>query len=705
MAVAPVTGFRKLRDDIVTVRQETPEGILFIVKDPGARRYYKFEENEYAVIECFRGASSLEEVRKRFASVHPGKHLELNSAREFEAALQEMGLLERTLAERNLMVMEKVRDARRKRAGGENGGNLFFITFPAIDPDRIMNRIHPYLKFFWQPWFVVLCLAAMGVMAGIFMAHWGPILRSSIDFYNFRQKTGLDLVQFMGLMFVLVMLHEFAHGMTCKHFGGEVHEIGFVLFYFTPAFYCDVNDAYLFPKKSHKLWVTFAGVYIELLVCSIATFIWLGSRPDSVLHDLSYKAILFTGISSVAFNVNPLVKLDGYYALMDYLEIPNLRERAFGYIGHLLKSRVLRMKTERPITTRRQRRIFVIYGTLALAYTVSMLGIIFGLAWNWIDSFFPGWGLLLALGLVLLMLRKVLLKIAGFLRKLWNENREARMRGRGLVMLSGGTAATLALLLFPRFPVIVRCDVVLEPEHVVFLATRADGIVEKILAGEGDRVRRGEELAVLRNEDLKLHLENAEREKAMADSLARARRSEGRAAEAVEAERRWEELSDRMEDLRRQAESLEVISPVEGVLLTPGVEDRVGMYRNAGEPVLEVGVVGRMRVLIRVSEWDVRWISTGQEVRVHLDAFPFRCFRGRVQSVSPAGFDAPGGVAEKTLEVTTSHRSFEVRAILSNPEGLLLPGMVGKARVYTKSSSVAERILQASLDMARSAVW
>ena len=139
-----------------------------------------------------------------------------------------------------------------------------------------------------------------------------------------------DVVLLVLLMFMIDMLHEFGHGMTCKNFGGEVHEIGFVLFYFTPAYYCDVNDAYLFPKKSHKLWVTFAGAYIELVLCSAATFVWLMARPDSFLSDLCYKIMLYTGFSTIVFNINPLVKLDGYYVLMDWLDIPDLRERAFG---------------------------------------------------------------------------------------------------------------------------------------------------------------------------------------------------------------------------------------------------------------------------------------------------------------------------------------------------------------------------------------
>src|SRR5207249_5184560 len=75
------------------------------------------------------------------------------------------------------------------------------------------------------------------------------------------------------VVFCVVTLHEFAHGLTCCHFGGKVKEVGFMLIYFQPAFYCDVSDSWMFPSKRQRMWVTFEGVYFQLFFWMLITII------------------------------------------------------------------------------------------------------------------------------------------------------------------------------------------------------------------------------------------------------------------------------------------------------------------------------------------------------------------------------------------------------------------------------------------------
>ena len=82
------------------------------------------------------------------------------------------------------------------------------------------------------------------------------------------------LVEWLVVVFVSILIHELGHGFTCKHFGGEVHELGFMLIYLQPAFYCDVSDAWSFPEKRARLWVTAAGSWIQLVVASLAAIVW-----------------------------------------------------------------------------------------------------------------------------------------------------------------------------------------------------------------------------------------------------------------------------------------------------------------------------------------------------------------------------------------------------------------------------------------------
>lgn len=376
---------------------------------------------------------------------------------------------------------------------------------------------------------------------------------------------------------------------------------------------------------------------------------------------------------------------------------------------------------------------------------MAILCLVFGLAWNWLDGFFPGWGAPMALGLVFLIMRKRLRPFADALRRWWLDKREGWMTRRGWVMVSGGATAAVALLVFPRFAVTVRSPVVLEPERRVYLSARAEGFVADVLRREGERVRRGERLAVLRNEELALLVQATGNRATLAESRARASRAEGRAAEALKAEREARELKERMEELRSQMSSLELRAPGDGVVLTPRVEDLLGTYRKAGEPVLELGLTRRMRATVRVSEWDIRWVRPGQSVSLHLDAFPFRPFSGKVHAVAPAASGRPvgvadGGTAEQGMasrraagegrrgewgadkgivgeglagegapgedsEELRPHRTFEAHVLLENPDGLLRPGMAGTAKIYSHPRSIAERALRVSADWVRSVVW
>src|SRR5262249_31777326 len=134
-------------------------------------------------------------------------------------------------------------------------------------------------------------------------------------------------------------LHEFAHGLTCKRHGGEVHEVGFLMLLLMPCLYCNLSDAWLFPEKSKLLWVTVARAYFELLLWALPVFAWRLTMADTLVHRLAFLVLSACGIQTL-FNFNPLIKLDGYYLLSDWLEVPNLQQRALtdfkGWLRRLL---------------------------------------------------------------------------------------------------------------------------------------------------------------------------------------------------------------------------------------------------------------------------------------------------------------------------------------------------------------------------------
>ena len=126
---------------------------------------------------------------------------------------------------------------------------------------------------------------------------------------------------------VTKVIHEFGHGLTCKHFGGECHEMGVMLLVLTPCLYCNVSDSWMLPNKWHRAWIGAAGMYVEIVIASICTFLWWFSEPG-LLHQLCLSTMFVCSVSTMMFNANPLLRYDGYYILADLMEIPNLRQKA-----------------------------------------------------------------------------------------------------------------------------------------------------------------------------------------------------------------------------------------------------------------------------------------------------------------------------------------------------------------------------------------
>ena len=228
----------------------------------------------------------------------------------------------------------------------------------AIDPDRFFDRIIGRLAFFFTPWFIALSLAALATALAITLSNWNEIVGDVSRLYRFDAL----LLAWITVLTVTTA-HEFAHGLTCKHFGGSVHEIGLLLLYFQPAFYCNVSDAWLFSKKSQRLWVTFAGAYLEIVVWSVATVIWRLTEPDTWINFMALVVMATSGIKSL-FNMNPLIKLDGYYlrAITSGAE----SQTAILRVPKALARRVWRSRPTGTVVAARERRIYLIYGVLAL---------------------------------------------------------------------------------------------------------------------------------------------------------------------------------------------------------------------------------------------------------------------------------------------------------------------------------------------------
>ncbi|HYE63983.1 MAG TPA: efflux RND transporter periplasmic adaptor subunit [Pyrinomonadaceae bacterium] len=558
-----------------------------------------------------------------------------------------------------------------------------------------------------------------------------------------------DILMFIGVLSVVIIFHENGHGLTCKRYGGEVHELGFMLIYFMPAFYANVSDAWTFQSKAAKLWVTFAGAFVELIICSIATFVWYFSSPGYFTHDLAFTFMLVAGLSSIAVNMNPLIKLDGYFALVDYVEIPSLSEDAAKYVSALARKYIFRVPVNIPDYKPRIKRILFIYGVLSFFYKIFILTFTLFLFYRIINFFFPESGVFIFPFIAYRLLRKRLRAPLNGIRFLYADKKELLRRPKGLVIAGAVLAVVVGLFVLLPLPYSHQATFVIEPAERISVRAVTEGFIGSVLVKEGDRVQRGALLAVMHDADLEQKRRALQSQIAVLDRTILVQRAGGATAESQVEQRRRAQVSDHLAETEARLSQLSVRAPADGIIVTPKIEDKVGLMLREGDEFCQMATTGTPQARVRIDDWDLEDVRVGARASLRLNAAPGREINGRVVSLSPAselhqrlsstaGQDSENVGTEKTYEggvtrargeknKTTKKQSAREQAEAAADEATspfeapltrfdalieveahtaeIKPGMSGEAKIYGPKQSLAVIIWRGVRDWFRLRIW
>jgi len=446
-----------------------------------------------------------------------------------------------------------------------------------------------------------------------------------------------------------------------------------MLFYFEPAFFCNVNDAWTFPDLKARLWVTAAGSWAQMVVASVAAIVWYVVTPGTVISSICLSAVVMGGITSVLMNLNPLVPLDGYYALSDWLEVPNLRHRAMTHLNWAIKSKVLRLDVPMPAADEREQRIFLIYGGLATAYILSLFFFVAGVVYGWFDRWLGATGVVLFLIAVWLLARNAIRNIGRSLREVWLERRAGVSRVWGSHRALAGAGAAVILLLGAVVPwsITVSGPYTVAPVAQLAMVAPDSGVIFQLLAPEGAVVEPGAPVVQIRNLSLEREAEASAR---AADSLAaretqaRARGAEGEVARLAAA--RGVEAA-RAAGLRRRLDDLILRAPVRALILSARTDTLAGLRVSLGDTLLTLGRADSVEVRIALEAAGAPLVRQGQRTRLIGYTDPPAEITTTLGSVAAT---APGGAIEGRAHLRASPA--------------WRPGMTGQASVLVRQASV-----------------
>ncbi len=694
----------RVRPDVVIIRIPAKEDPYVVVKDPVTQKYYKFEPWEQDLLELMDGTRDPAEVVATYNAGHPAAGIDEQSLAEYVEGLKRLDLIEKSEQERHLAMMEQMKAFRRKRFYDAERSTLFQVQIPLFDPNELMGRTIRWIRWFWSPWFVIPWLAAFAAVLGFLLANWDLYWASFWHLLDVSRKGPGDWVLLVALMFGTGMWHELGHGFTCRRFGGEVHKIGIMIFYLEPAFYCNVDDSYLFPNRAHRCYVAFGGAYFELMLCSVALLGWLSTPPEWWIHGAFLIIVLFSGLSLVLFNLNPLVRLDGYYVLMDWLDVPDLREDSFAYIGRLIRKHLLKLAVpDRPVS-RRRRRIYLWYGLLSVLYTSTLMVFLFAWVRGYLVEWFGPVGYLLMVGLVLVVFRRKVRDGARFLRHFWLDKRDWLRSRRGTGAAAATILAVLLLLLVPRTATRIDAAFSVEPGSRAIVRAPAEAIVRKVEVREGDRVERGQRLGILESRSIEAMEARATADLELARREAVLALREGDTATEQEKRREEDAALARLGALDVKLAALDLTAPLDGIVASPRLEESEGRLLREGETFCIIDRLDTVLLAVAASELDIEEVRPASPVRLLANAFPGRPMRSRVISIGPVA-RPPAEEAAAAPDIVRRSNRVRVLIEVGNQEGLLRPGMTGRAQFLGKKRTPAGKMLRRLRRWVATVIW
>jgi len=515
----------QLRQDLQQSRQQHQGKTYLVVKDPVSRRYFRFTETQAAILDLLNEPRDAETVAAT-ASEKLG-NVSAATISSFFESLESKDLLDTPAVRERLGALGSPNKRQQS--------SVLYKQVASLNPERIFDWLLPRTRWAFTPAFQIIGCLVILTGISIFFLHWDELRAQTPNLLSVW-----TILMVWPIVFSVSAYHEFSHGLTCRHFGGQVKEVGFMLIYFSPAFYCDVSDAWMFSKRSHRMLVTLAGGYSQLILWGLCAIIWRITEPDTVINHIMVVVVLFSGLQTL-FNFNPLIKLDGYYMLSDYLEVPNLRAKGFATVWNWITKNPKRKSF-------REERAQFLYGVCALVFSSTLLVLVYTRIYTWATSNWSTAGLVGFAVFSTITLRRTAAESMSGLKAI--ASHLARKRIRNAVVL----LVLVLLSIFVRLELKILAPFKILPQGEATARAETGGVVSEVIAREGIRYHKGAVLARTRDYDKAIQLDRTMGELNEAKRKLETLKAPPRAEEITQLERRLETKNTELINVRRNQE-------------------------------------------------------------------------------------------------------------------------------------------------------
>jgi putative peptide zinc metalloprotease protein len=667
----------------VRIRRQNYRGERwFVLENPLSNEFFRLTPAAYAFVIRLDPKRTVHEVWQECLEKLPDEAPGQDEALQLLAQLYFANLLQYDAASNSAELFDRYRK-RRQREWRARLLNIMFMRFPLLDPDRFLVRTLPVFGKFISPFGAMLWLAVVGTALKVAADNWDALKQQT---QGVLAPGNLPLL-YLG-MIIIKTFHEFGHAYFTRKFGGEVHVIGVLLMIFTPVPYVDASSSWAFRSRAQRLLVGGAGMIVEIFFAGLTLFVWANTGQGTV-HSLTYNMMFVASVSTVLFNANPLLRFDGYYLLSDWLEIPNLTQRANQHLRHLCERGLFGLKnSDSPAHTRSEAVWLTVFGITSGIYRVIVFG---GILLVVADHFFLI-GILMA---AVCFISWITVPVGKFIHYLAASPKLDRQRPRAVAVSLVLLALLAGLLQFAPFPSHFLAPGVIQSVQWTQLINETPGYCVELLVAPGSSVRAGTPLVRLQSTELELELRLARASQEEIETRLRSARAQATPSlkpllGALDA------ATNRVAKLLADEAALMIRARHDGLWVAPGLKDFLGRWIPRGTPLGLLVNPSAFQFVATVKQEDAERLfgrdSKAAEVRLRgqagevLTAIRWRVVPGGQHQLPSAALGWHGGgerpvAPDDRSGVRSAEPFFEVRADLpASAQPQLLHGRSGRIR-------------------------
>lgn len=596
----------------VRVHRQMYRGVLwYVLFEPFTNKYYRLPQGAYSFVSRLSSQKTIGEIWNEL----------LNSGAEDIPGQGEVIEMLAQLYQANMLLYDGVEDGAKLFERNQKNTrkkvkstllNIFFLRIPIFDPEPLLKRFKWVGSFFFSKFFVLIWLATIIIAAKYGVENFDALKDQA---QGFLAPSNIGWV-YVCTVFVKI-LHELGHSFAVKKYGGEVHTIGIMFMLLAPLPYMDATASWSFRKKRHRVFVGAAGMLTEFFIAALALIIW-ANVGGGLVKGLAYNVLIMSSISTVLFNINPLMRFDGYYILTDLLDMPNLQQHSVMHLKYALERFVFRKHdTHKVSESWSEAVIYTVYGISSAIYRFFLFtGFIIAISKHYL--------ILSVIMGVMLLFSMVVYPVGRFLKYVFIDNGLQRVRLRAVTITVSFFVVVLGALFNIPVADTFTAPGVLESKLYESSVVATSGRVAKIFHKSGDRVKRGDTLVVLENDELGFSLEEKKAE--INEATQQYYQALNETPENMyPLEKRIEVLRQELAELQLEKDKLAMVANIDGVWNASDIENLDGKWVKKGDSLGMLLDTTSFDFLAVVSQEEVSRLFMGGSSKVSIrlkgDAF------------------------------------------------------------------------------------